>query len=225
MTTSQAAIRVMLVDDHGMVREGLRTYLELEDDIEIVGEAVNGRDALGRARTLRPDVILMDLLMPEMDGITAIRALREAERDDRREPKARVLVLTSFADDQQIIQAIRAGADGYLLKDVSADDLTKAIRAVAKGQVQLHPDVARKLMSQMASPAPAATEPDPGLTEREMEVLQQIAKGLSNKEIAQQLVVSERTVKGHVSNILSKLNLADRTQAALYAVRHGLATE
>lgn len=225
MTTSQQSIRVMLVDDHGMVREGLRTYLELEDDIEIVGEAVNGRDALGRARALHPDVILMDLLMPEMDGITAIRALREAEREDRREPKARVLVLTSFADDQQIIQAIRAGADGYLLKDVSADDLTKAIRAVAKGQVQLHPDVARKLMSQMASPTPASTEPDPGLTDRELEVLQQIAKGLSNKEIAQQLVVSERTVKGHVSNILSKLNLADRTQAALYAVRHGLAEE
>lgn len=225
MTTSQQSIRVMLVDDHGMVREGLRTYLELEDDIEIVGEAVNGRDALNRARTLRPDVILMDLLMPEMDGISAIKALREAERDDRREPKARVLVLTSFADDQQIIQAIRAGADGYLLKDVSADDLTKAIRAVAKGQVQLHPDVARKLMSQMASPAPASTEPDPGLTDRELEVLQHIAKGLSNKEIAHQLVVSERTVKGHVSNILSKLNLADRTQAALYAVRHGLAEE
>ncbi|MCX6023846.1 MAG: response regulator transcription factor [Chloroflexi bacterium] len=225
MSDDGQKIRVMVVDDHGMVREGLRTYLELEDDLEIIGEAANGREAVAQARVSHPDVILMDLLMPEMDGISAIKALRESEKQDHRTDKSRVLVLTSFAEDEQIVQAIRAGADGYLLKDVAADELVKAIRAVAKGQVQLHPDVARKLMSQMASPHSSNAEPDPGLTERELEVLRHIAQGESNKEIAAKLVVSERTVKGHVSNILAKLNLADRTQAALYAVRHHLADE
>jgi NarL family two-component system response regulator LiaR len=211
----RAPIRVLIVDDHGVVREGLRAYLDLEPDIEVVGEARDGRDAVRRAQEVSPDVILMDLLMPNMDGVEATVAIKE------RQPNVHVIVLTSFVDDERVVPAIKAGATSYLLKDVAATDLARAIRGAYAGQAQLHPDVARRLMQQVTAPRrpDAAAE----LTEREREVLKLVAGGRSNKEIARELVVSERTVKGHVSNILGKLGLQDRTQAALYAVRHGLA--
>ncbi len=212
----EGAIRVVIVDDHAVVREGLRTYLDLSDEIEVVGEARNGREAVDRARQLKPDVMLMDLLMPEMDGIAATRAVKEVS------PETNVIVLTSFTDDEHIMPALRAGATGYLLKDVSANDLVRAIEGANKGQAQLHPDVARKLMEQVSQPASRQEPPGAALTPRELEVLRLIASGMSNKEIARELVLNERTVKGHVSNILSKLGLADRTQAALYAVREGI---
>ncbi|HZQ37831.1 MAG TPA: response regulator transcription factor [Dehalococcoidia bacterium] len=212
----EGAIRVVIVDDHAVVREGLRTYLDLSDEIEVVGEARNGREAIDRARQLKPDVMLMDLLMPEMDGIAATRGVKEVS------PETNVIVLTSFTDDEHIMPALRAGATGYLLKDVSANDLVRAIEGANKGQAQLHPDVARKLMEQVSQPAARQEPPGAALTPRELEVLRLIASGMSNKEIARELVLNERTVKGHVSNILSKLGLADRTQAALYAVREGI---
>lgn len=209
-------IRVMIVDDHAVVREGLRTYLDLSDEIEVVGEAGNGREAIDRAGVLKPDVVLMDLMMPEMDGIAATRGLKEVS------PASKVIVLTSFTDDEHINPALRAGAIGYLLKDVSAADLVCAIDGANKGQVQLHPDVARRLMEQVATGPRREDPPASALTPRELEVLRLIASGMSNKEIARELGLNERTVKGHVSNILSKLGLADRTQAALYAVREGI---
>jgi two-component system, NarL family, response regulator LiaR len=213
----EETIRVMIVDDHAVVREGLRTYLDLSDTIEVVGEARNGREAVERAAALKPDVVLMDLLMPEMDGIAATRGVKEVC------PSTNVIVLTSFTDDEHIMPALRAGATGYLLKDVSAPDLVKAIEGANKGEAQLHPDVARKLMEQLSSPQRREEPPGAALTPRELEVLRLIANGMSNKEIARELVLNERTVKGHVSNILAKLGLADRTQAALYAVREGIA--
>jgi NarL family two-component system response regulator LiaR len=218
MTTAQEQIRVMIVDDHAVVREGLRTYLELEDRFVLVGEASNGREAADKVRALKPDVVLMDLLMPVMDGIEATRAIKQTA------PEVKVIVLTSFTDDEHIMPAIEAGATGYLLKDVSADDLVKAIQGAYQGQAQLHPEVARKLMEQVRQPR-RPDRPGDDLTPREMEVLRLIASGMSNKEIARELVMTERTVKGHVSNILGKLNLQDRTQAALYAVRNGLAPQ
>jgi NarL family two-component system response regulator LiaR len=211
-------IRVLIVDDHAVVREGLRTYLDLSEEIEVVGEARNGREAIERAKALRPDVVLMDLLMPEMDGIAATRGVKDAS------PSTNVIVLTSFTDDEHVMPALRAGATGYLLKDVSAADLVRAIEGANQGQAQLHPDVQRRLLEQVSSP-PKRDEPaGAALTPRELEVLKLIASGMSNKEIARELVLNERTVKGHVSNILSKLGLADRTQAALYAVREGIVT-
>jgi len=213
----EAPIRVLIVDDHAVVREGLRTYLELSDAVEIVGEARNGREAIDQTRKTHPDVILMDLLMPEMDGIAATRAIKEIA------PEARIIVLTSFTDDDHVMPALRAGAIGYLLKDVGAEDLVRAIQGAYQGQAQLHPDVARRLMEQVATPkTPQSDRPASVLTPREIEVLRLIASGMSNKEIARALMLNERTVKGHVSNILGKLGLADRTQAALYAVREGL---
>ena len=211
-------IKIMLVDDHAVVREGLRTYLDLEDHLTIVGEAANGREAVDKARVLRPDVVLMDLLMPEMDGITATKAIKDSV------PDTKIIVLTSFQDDEHIMPAIEAGATGYLLKDVSAPELVKAIEGAFQGQAQLHPEVARKLMEQVRQPR-RRHDPAEDLTPRERDVLGLIASGMSNKEIARELVMTERTVKGHVSNILGKLGLQDRTQAALYAVRHGLAPE
>jgi NarL family two-component system response regulator LiaR len=211
-------IKVLLVDDHAVVREGLRTYLDLEDRLAIVGEAANGREAVDKVRALRPDVVLMDLLMPEMDGITATKAIKEVA------PEVKIIVLTSFQDDEHILPAIEAGATGYLLKDVSAPELVKAIEGAFQGQAQLHPEVARKLMEQVRQPR-RRQEPGEDLTPRERDVLGLIASGMSNKEIARELVMTERTVKGHVSNILGKLGLQDRTQAALYAVRHGLAPQ
>lgn len=215
MPAADRPIRVLVVDDHGVVREGLRAYLELEPDLEVVGEARDGREAIRKALELQPDVVVMDLLMPVMDGVEATAGIKQ------RLPETHVIVLTSFVDDEKVVPAIKAGATSYLLKDVAAVDLARAIRGAHAGQAQLHPEVARRLMQQVTAPRP----PDAaaGLTEREREVLRLVAQGRSNKEIARELVVSERTVKGHVSNILGKLGLQDRTQAALYAVRHGLA--
>lgn len=218
MTTAADQIKILIVDDHAVVREGLRTYLELEDNLTIVGEAANGREAVDKVPVLRPDVVLMDLLMPEMDGIAATKAIKEAT------PDVKVIVLTSFQDDEHIMPAIEAGATGYLLKDVSAPELVKAIAGAFQGQAQLHPEIARKLMEQVRQPR-RRDDPAEDLTPRERDVLKLIASGMSNKEIARELVMTERTVKGHVSNILGKLSLQDRTQAALYAVRHGLAPD
>lgn len=215
MPAADHPIRVLVVDDHGVVREGLRAYLELEPDLEVVGEARDGREAIRKAQELLPDVVVMDLLMPVMDGVEATAGIKQ------RLPETHVIVLTSFVDDEKVVPAIRAGATSYLLKDVAAVDLARAIRGAHAGQAQLHPEVARRLMQQVT--APRKPEAAAGLTEREREVLRLVAQGRSNKEIARELVVSERTVKGHVSNILGKLGLQDRTQAALYAVRHGLA--
>lgn len=207
-------VRVMIVDDHTIVREGLQTLLEEDPNIEIVGSAANGAQALTLAEQLLPDVILMDLVMPEMDGITATRQLHE------RGNTARVLVLTSFADDQKVRDAIQAGAVGYLLKDVLKPDLLRAIFNALEGRSTLHPDVQQMLMRQSST----RTEPLPhhSLTEREMSVLRLIAQGRSNKEIATALFLTEGTVKGYISTIFDKLDVEDRTQAALYAVKQGL---
>ena len=210
-------IRVLIVDDHAIVREGLRTLLSEEPGIEVVGEAANGVEALVSATRLQPDVILMDLVMPEMDGLEATKLIREGGS------ASRILVLTSFADDQRVRAAIRAGAIGYLLKDVLKDDLLHAIRTAAQGRPALHPEAQRQLMQQVAAPAPPSLLED--LTARERDVLRLIARGQSNKEIAATLHLTEGTVKGYVSAILAKLGVDDRTQAALYAVKHGLATE
>ena len=211
-----ANISVLIVDDHGVVRQGLRTYLELLDDIEVIGEAQNGVEAVAQVRQHRPDVVLMDLVMPEMDGIEATHQVCAIS------PTTKVIVLTSFTEDELVFPAIKAGAVGYLLKDVSPPDLVNAIQAVHRGETHLHPDITKKLMDQFVSPKvePAAA-PDE-LTTREIEVLRLIAQGMSNRELAQALTISEKTVKTHVSNILSKLHLADRTQAAIYAYKHGL---
>src|SRR5437763_4933997 len=214
---SSAPIRVLIVDDHGIVREGLRAYLELEPDIQVVGEARDGQEGVRRAGELNPDVVLMDLVMPNMDGIDATARIKQQR------PETHVIILTSFLDDERVVPAIKAGATSYLMKDVAASDLARAIRGARAGQAQLHPEVARRLMQQVTTPRKA--EATAQLTDRESEVLRLVADGRSNKEIARSLVVSERTVKGHVSNILGKLGLQDRTQAALYAVRHGLAPE
>ncbi|MFI6350856.1 response regulator [Streptomyces sp. NPDC050560] len=208
------AVRVLLVDDHQVVRRGLRTFLEVQDDIEVVGEAADGAEGVARAEELRPDVVLMDVKMPGMDGVEALRVLREHGNP------ARVLIVTSFTEQRTVIPALRAGAAGYVYKDVDPDALAGAIRAVHAGHVLLQPEIAGALLSQDASGGGGRAG---SLTEREREVLGLIAVGRSNREIARTLVLSEKTVKTHVSNILMKLDLADRTQAALWAVRHGVA--
>ena len=206
-------ISVVIADDHPFVRHGLRTYLETLDDMEVAGEAANGAEAVAVVERVRPDVVLMDLVMPELDGVGAIRRIHESV------PATKVIALTSFDDDELVFPAIRAGAAGYLLKDVRPAELAEAIRKACRGEALLAPSVAARLMQEVAGgPPPAAT-----LTDRELEVLRLIARGMSNKLIARELVVSEKTVKTHVSNILAKLHLSDRTQAALYAVREGLA--
>lgn len=205
------AIRILIVDDHGVVRQGLHMYLALDPDLEVVGEAANGAEALCQARDLRPDVVLMDLLMPVMDGIAATQAIRQEL------PEVEVIALTSVLEDTAIYGAMRAGAIGYLLKDTEAGELCRAIKAAAVGQVQLSPPVAARLLREV--PPPSHPEP---LTDRETEVLQQLALGKSNKEISATLVIAEKTVRTHVSNILAKLGVASRTQAALHAVRTGL---
>ena len=209
-------IRILIADDHAIVREGLRALIGTKPDMELVGEAADGVEAVLKARSLRPDVILLDLVMPRKDGIEAIGEIK------RENPKARILILTSFAEDEKVFPAIQSGALGYLLKDSSPQELLQAIREVYRGESSLHPAIARKLIGELNRPSdlPATEEP---LTEREVEVLILVARGLSNQEIAERLVVSERTVRTHVSNILGKLHLANRTQAALYAVREGLA--
>jgi DNA-binding NarL/FixJ family response regulator len=204
-------IRILLVDDHSVVRQGLKMFLGLDPELDIVGEAANGQEAITLARQLCPDVVLMDLLMPVMDGVTAIAALR------RELPEIEIIALTSVLEDDKVIGAVRAGAIGYLLKDTQADELCRAIKAAAAGQVQLSPQAAARLMREVQVP-----ESPESLTERETDVLRLIAHGCSNKEIAQKLAIGEKTVKTHVSNILSKLNMPSRTQAALYAVRIGL---
>jgi NarL family two-component system response regulator LiaR len=210
-------VRVLVVDDHVVVRKGIRALLATERDIEVVGEAENGREAVAEAERLRPDVILMDLVMPEMDGIEAIH------RITTRQPEARILVLTSFAADDKVLPAIKAGALGYLLKDSGPGELVEAIHQVQRGESSLHPAIARKLLQELSRPSdrPPASEP---LTEREVEVLQLVARGRSNREIAEELTISEATARTHVSNILGKLHLASRTQAVLYALREGLAS-
>jgi len=210
-------INVLIVDDHQIVRQGLRNFLELNEDIRVVGEASDGMAAQRAAGELNPDVILMDLVMPGMDGITATSEIKKAN------PSIKIIALTSFTEDDKVIPAIQAGASSYLLKDVTPDDLVEAIRAAARGENRLHPDVTRKLMEQVSKPSSSREEPDlPGITEREMDVIRLVAEGRSNQEIASQLVISEKTVKTHMSNILSKLGLEDRTQLAIYAIKNGL---
>lgn len=205
-------ISVLIADDHGMVRQGLRMYLSLDPDILVVGEAANGAEAVQLAHELQPDVILMDLLMPVMDGITATAAIR------RQLPDTQVVALTSVLEDGSVGDAVRAGAIGYLLKDVACDELCRAIKAAAEGQVQLSPKAMARLLREVNVPGSPET-----LTERETEVLRLVARGYSNKEIGRALDITEKTVKNHVASILSKLGVASRTQAALFAVRTGLA--
>jgi NarL family two-component system response regulator LiaR len=232
MSTDSQTIRVLIVDDHAVVRQGLRTFLELQDDpaglaIEVVGEAADGAQAVEQARRLQPDVVLLDLVMPVLGGIEAIPRIIEGS------PRSRVIILTSFGEEDKLLPAIRAGAQGYLLKDIPPNELVQAVRAAYLGKVQLHPDIARTLMTAVAAreaqPAPPASPtsaaPPDDLTERELEVLRLIAAGLNNRQIAGRLVISEKTVKTHVSSILGKLHVADRTQAAVYALRHGLASD
>jgi two-component system, NarL family, response regulator LiaR len=204
-------IRLLLVDDHAVVRQGLRMFLSLDPDFEIVGEAADGNAALKLARELQPDVVLMDLLMPGMDGIEATGILRKEM------PDIEVIALTSVLEDSSVVGAIRAGAIGYLLKDTEANELIRSIKAAAEGQVQLSPQAAARLMREVRAP-----ESPEALTERETEVLRLLAQGQSNKEVARALSIGEKTVKTHVSSILGKLNVSSRTQAALYAVRIGL---
>ena len=212
-------IRVLIVDDHRMIRSGLRGFLEDEPGISVVGEAENGEDALTRLPELTPDVVLMDLMMPGMGGIAAIGALRQSY------PALKIMALTSFADDEQVFPALEAGANGYLLKDIDPDELVAAIRAVHAGESPLDPEVAKRLLARFQRPItpPASTQAahEP-LTEREMDVLRLLTQGKSNKEIARALFIGDRTVKSHLSAIFQKLDVTDRTQAALYAVRHGL---
>jgi two-component system, NarL family, response regulator LiaR len=205
------AIRILITDDHGVVRQGLRMFLSLDPEIEVVGEASNGREAVARARELEPDVVLMDLLMPVMDGIEATGAIRSEL------PDVEVIALTSVLEDASVTGAVKAGAIGYLLKDTDAEELRRAIKAAAEGRVHLAPEAAARLMREVRTP-----ERPEVLTGRETEVLKFLARGKANKQIAGSLFVSEKTVKAHVSSILMKLGVQSRTQAALYAVRTGL---
>jgi NarL family two-component system response regulator LiaR len=213
------SIKVLIVDDHEVVREGLRTFLELQDGIEVVGEANDGEHALEQADRLAPDVILMDLVMPKLDGVGAMREL------SRRASASRVIVLTSFTEDDRLLPAIQAGAAGYLLKHVEPRELARAVRAAHAGQALLDPTVAARLVDEIAA-RPAAGDNDRAsdrLTRREREVLELISRGFSNKRIARDLGIAEKTVKTHVGHVLAKLGVADRTQAAVHAVRSGLA--
>jgi NarL family two-component system response regulator LiaR len=209
-------IRLLIADDHEIVRKGIRALLATKRDIQVIGEAGDGAEAVAQAQALHPDVILMDLVMPRMDGIQATREITA------RQPETRVLVLTSFAADEQVFPAIQAGALGYLLKDSGPQELVQAIRQVYHGEPSLEPSVARKVLAELSSPPQKPLTPDP-LTARELDILRLIAQGRNNKEIAGQLVIAEETVHAHVSNILGKLHLASRTQAALYALREGIA--
>ncbi|SIO12721.1 response regulator [Halodesulfovibrio marinisediminis] len=213
-----APIRVLIVDDHDIVRIGLKGFLSGYDDIEIAGEAANGQEAVERTAELTPDVILMDMVMPVMDGIQAIQEIRD------RKLTGKIIVLTSFATDDKVFPAIKSGAMGYLLKDSAPEELLHAIRKVHNGEPSLAPDIARKLLAELALPD-EAKEPTPEpLTPREVDILRLVAQGLSNKTIAEKVFVSEATVRTHMTNILSKLHLANRVQATLYALREGLAS-
>jgi len=208
-------IRILIADDHAVVREGLRALIETEPGMTLVGEASDGEVAVRLYASLKPDVTLLDLMMPRKDGISAIREIKQID------PEARLLVLTSFAEDDQVFPAIKAGALGYILKDSSALRLLQAIRDVHAGESSLDPSVARKLIQELNRPPDLPPTPNP-LSERELEVLGLVAEGLSNQEIADRLVISERTARNHVGNILAKLHLANRTQAALFAIQKGL---
>jgi two-component system, NarL family, response regulator LiaR len=205
-------VTVLIADDHPVVRQGLRTFLDLQDDLAVIGEAATGAEAVAKAEELLPDIVLLDLVMPDLDGIEAARRIRDIS------PATKVIVLTSYAEDEKIFPAIKAGAASYLLKDVEPEELASGIRRVHHGEALLHPTIAARLMREVTGEKAEAEL----LTARELEVLGRLAKGLSNKGIAEQLVVSEKTVKTHVSNILAKLHLADRTQAAVYALREHL---
>lgn len=215
-------ISLLIVDDHKVVRQGLRGFLELLDDFEIVGEGSNGLEAVSMAAELKPDVILLDLVMPDMDGIEATRRILSAD------PAARILILSSFSNDDNVLPAIRAGAMGYVLKDIDPDELAEALRETYRGRSQLHPDIAQKLVAHVQQDEvkpDTAENPLSQLTERELDVLKLIAQGMSNREIANVLSISYMTVKTHVSNLLGKLHLADRTQAAILAIQLGLTSE
>ncbi|WP_027409826.1 response regulator [Anoxybacteroides tepidamans] len=208
------SIKVLIVDDHHVVRRGLMFFLKTQKDIQIIGEATNGEEAVRLVNERRPDVVIMDLVMPVMDGVEATKKIKETS------PDTKVLILTSFSDQDHVIPAIRAGASGYQLKDIEPDQLVAVIRSIHRGESQLHPKVASHVMTHLYQGEKKEEQLLEELTKREKEVLAEIAKGKSNKEIAASLMITEKTVKTHVSNILAKLNLADRTQAALYAVKH-----
>lgn len=210
------AITVLLVDDHAMVRQGVRTFLETQADLSVVGEAGSGEEAVGLAAQHVPDVILMDLIMPDMDGVEATRRVKQVS------PRSQVVVLTSYYEDEHIFPALKAGALSYVLKDLSADELAGAVRKAAKGEAVLHPRVAARVIQELQGRREEGLNPFTELSERELEVLKLIADGMSNAAMADKLVLSEKTIKGHVSNILSKLHLVDRTQAAVYAWREGI---
>jgi len=217
MSEQSGKISVLIVDDHQVVRQGLHTFLDLNEDVRVIGEAVDGQMAVEMTQQLDPDVVLMDLVMPRLDGIGAIRQIKSLGL------RSKVIALTSFTEDDKVFPAIQAGASSYLLKDVSPDDLVEAIRAAHRGEARLHPDIARKLMEQVAHQTrPTHEGPGETLTDREREVIRLVAQGRSNAEIAQELVISDKTVKTHISNILSKLDLQDRTQLAIYAIKNGL---
>jgi len=213
----QSVIRVLIVDDHAFVRKGVRAFLDEVEGLEVVGEAGDGEEAMAQAETLQPDVILMDLVMPNMDGVEAITQITAQQE------KVRVIALTSFATDDKVLPAIKSGAMGYILKDSEPEELVKAIRQVYLGEPSLDPSIARKVLKEISRPSNQPLTPDP-LTEREEEVLRLVAKGLSNQDIADQMVIAEVTVRTHVSHILSKLHLANRVQATLYALREGMAS-
>jgi NarL family two-component system response regulator LiaR len=225
-THSEKKISVLLVDDHAVVRQGLRMFINMQKDMEVVAEGSNGLEAVELSTRFAPDVVLLDLLMPQMDGVEATRKILEQN------PQSKVLILSSFGEDDRVFPAIRAGACGYLLKDIQPRDLVQAIRETHLGKTQLHPDIAKRLMQAVSEeemiiekkPAPIPDELKE-LTEREREVLEYIAQGYTNREIAEKMVISEKTVKTHVSNLLDKLNLDDRTRAAIWALKHGLGTE
>jgi NarL family two-component system response regulator LiaR len=210
------SISVLLVDDHAVVRQGVKTFLETQPDISVVGEAGSGGEAVKLTAQLIPDVLLMDLIMPDMDGVETTRRVKQVS------PRSQVVVLTSYHEDEHIFPALKAGALSYILKDVSAEELASAVRKAAAGEAVLHPRVAARVIKELQGRREDMLNPFTELSERELEVLKLIADGMSNAEIAAKLVLSEKTVKGHVSNILSKLHLVDRTQAAVYAWREGV---
>ena len=214
---SNKPIRLLIVDDQAIVRKGIRALLDEVKGMDVIGEAADGLEAVQQAASLQPDVILMDLVMPKLDGIEAIRRILVDE------PKARILVLTSFAADDKVFPAIKAGALGYLLKDSEPEELIAAIKNIYRGQPFLHPSIARKVLEELSHPAGSPPTPEP-LTERELEVLQLVAQGYSNQAIAEKLVIGDATVRTHIGNILTKLHLANKVQAALYALRKGLSS-
>jgi two-component system, NarL family, response regulator LiaR len=217
MDKPESKIKVLIVDDHQVVRQGLRTFLELQPDIIVVGEAADGQAGVEMVHQLQPDVVLMDLVMPQLDGIAATRQVKALGG------AVKVIALTSFTEDDKVFSAIQAGASSYLLKDVSPEELIEAIRAAQRGEARLHPDITRRLMEQIAQQTSTVRKSLPEeLTGRELEVVRLVAQGRNNHEIAQTLVISEKTVKTHVSNILGKLHLDDRTQLAIYAIKHNL---